>query len=30
MPLDRDTEGHTYVVHENGQRTHYILDVFIC
>lgn len=28
MVLERDGEGHTYVVHDNGQRTHYILDDF--
>jgi hypothetical protein len=28
MPLTRDQEGHTYVVHNNGQRTHYVLDDF--
>jgi pimeloyl-ACP methyl ester carboxylesterase len=28
MPLERDTEGRTYVVHPNGQRTHYICDDF--
>ncbi|KAI8939662.1 hypothetical protein NX059_003419 [Plenodomus lindquistii] len=28
MPLTRDSEGHTYVVHSNGQRSHYILDDF--
>ena len=28
MPLQRDSEGRTYVVHQNGQRTHYILDDF--
>lgn len=28
MPLERDSEGHTFVVHQNGQRTHYILDDF--
>lgn len=28
MPLERDSEGRTYVVHPNGQRTHYILDDF--
>lgn len=28
MPLERDAEGRTYVVHPNGQRTHYICDDF--
>jgi pimeloyl-ACP methyl ester carboxylesterase len=28
MPLDRDSEGRTYVVHSTGQRTHYICDDF--
>lgn len=28
MPLERDSEGRTYVVHQNGQRTHYVLDDF--
>jgi pimeloyl-ACP methyl ester carboxylesterase len=28
MPLERDAEGRTFVVHPNGQRTHYILDDF--
>jgi pimeloyl-ACP methyl ester carboxylesterase len=28
MPLERDFEGRTYVVHPNGQRTHYICDDF--
>jgi pimeloyl-ACP methyl ester carboxylesterase len=28
MPLERDSEGRTYVVHSNGQRTHYICDDF--
>jgi pimeloyl-ACP methyl ester carboxylesterase len=28
MPLDRDSEGRTYVVHSNRQRTHYICDDF--
>ncbi|KAH9862014.1 hypothetical protein IAQ61_010215 [Plenodomus lingam] len=28
MPLTRDSEGHTYVVHANGQRSHYVLDDF--
>jgi len=28
MPLQRDTEGRTYIVHPNGQRTHYICDDF--
>lgn len=28
MPLERDSEGRTYVVHPNGQRSHYILDDF--
>ncbi|KAF2033316.1 alpha/beta-hydrolase [Setomelanomma holmii] len=28
MPLHRDSEGRTYVVHPNGQRTHYIRDDF--
>jgi pimeloyl-ACP methyl ester carboxylesterase len=28
MPLERDSEGRTYVVHTNGQRTHYISDDF--
>ncbi|KAH7085323.1 Alpha/Beta hydrolase protein, partial [Paraphoma chrysanthemicola] len=28
MPLHRDQEGRTYVVHPNGQRTHYICDDF--
>ncbi|KAF2121850.1 Alpha/Beta hydrolase protein [Lophiotrema nucula] len=28
MPLERDQEGHTYVLHPNGQRSHYILDDF--
>ncbi|KAF2827376.1 alpha/beta-hydrolase [Ophiobolus disseminans] len=28
MPLQRDSEGRTYVVHPNGQRTHYICDDF--
>ncbi|USP73241.1 hypothetical protein yc1106_00515 [Curvularia clavata] len=26
MPLERDSSGRTYIVHPNGQRTHYILD----
>jgi pimeloyl-ACP methyl ester carboxylesterase len=28
MPLQRDPEGRTFVVHANGQLTHYILDDF--
>lgn len=28
MPLTRDSEGRTYVVHSNGQHTHYILEDF--
>jgi pimeloyl-ACP methyl ester carboxylesterase len=28
MPLHRDSEGRTYVIHGNGQRTHYICDDF--
>jgi pimeloyl-ACP methyl ester carboxylesterase len=28
MPLERDSEGRTYVVHSSGQRTHYICDDF--
>jgi pimeloyl-ACP methyl ester carboxylesterase len=28
MPLERDSEGRTYIVHSNGQRTHYICDDF--
>jgi pimeloyl-ACP methyl ester carboxylesterase len=28
MPLERDAEGRTYVIHLNGQRTHYICDDF--
>ncbi|KAH7393868.1 Alpha/Beta hydrolase protein [Phaeosphaeria sp. MPI-PUGE-AT-0046c] len=28
MPLLRDTEGRTYVVHPNGQKTHYVCDDF--
>jgi pimeloyl-ACP methyl ester carboxylesterase len=28
MPLTRDAEGLTFVVHPNGQRTHHILDDF--
>ena len=28
MPLHRDSEGRTYVVHPNGQQTHYICNDF--
>ncbi|CAO2656118.1 Nn.00g049210.m01.CDS01 [Neocucurbitaria sp. VM-36] len=28
MPLERDLEGRTYVVHPNGQRSHYISNDF--
>ena len=28
MPLERDSEGRTYVVHPNGQRSHYICNDF--
>jgi pimeloyl-ACP methyl ester carboxylesterase len=28
MPPERDSEGRTYIVHSNGQRTHYICDDF--
>ncbi|KAH8727055.1 Alpha/Beta hydrolase protein [Phaeosphaeriaceae sp. PMI808] len=28
MPLVRDSEGRTFVLHPNGQRTHYICDDF--
>jgi pimeloyl-ACP methyl ester carboxylesterase len=28
MPLERDSSGQTYVVHPNGQRTHYISNDF--
>ncbi|KAF2466727.1 alpha/beta-hydrolase [Lindgomyces ingoldianus] len=28
MPLERDSEGRTYVRHSNGQRSHYILTSF--
>ncbi|KNG47598.1 mitochondrial carrier protein [Stemphylium lycopersici] len=28
MPLERDTSGRTYILHPNGQRTHYILSDF--
>ncbi|KAF1843737.1 alpha/beta-hydrolase [Cucurbitaria berberidis CBS 394.84] len=28
MPLERDREGRTYVVHPNNQRTHYICNDF--
>lgn len=28
MPLERDTKGRTYVVHQNGQKTHYVCDDF--
>ncbi|ORY15878.1 Alpha/Beta hydrolase protein [Clohesyomyces aquaticus] len=28
MPLERDTEGRTFVQHPNGQRSHYIRDSF--
>lgn len=28
MPLERDAQGRTYVVHPNGQKSHYILNDF--
>ncbi|KAF2176407.1 alpha/beta-hydrolase [Zopfia rhizophila CBS 207.26] len=28
MPLEKDSEGRTYVRHSNGQRSHYILNSF--
>ncbi|KAF2737921.1 alpha/beta-hydrolase [Polyplosphaeria fusca] len=29
MPLERDSSGRTFVVHANGQKSHYILDSFV-
>ncbi|KAF2267662.1 alpha/beta-hydrolase [Lojkania enalia] len=29
MPLERDSEGRTYVRHPNGQRSHYISNSFV-
>ena len=28
MPLERDSDGRTYIRHPNNQRTHYVSDSF--